>query len=151
MNAKRFTVDTNIFFYALDSEAGRKHQQATLLIERALGLDMVVTLQSMGELYNAARRKRPVLLPEVKEYISGVAALFGLLAATGDDLLLAIRAQELNDIAFWDALLLTTARRGGCSLLLSEDFQDGRVLDGVLIRNPFNLSPAELELLFQSP
>lgn len=150
MSAKRFTVDTNIFFYALDPQAGLKHEQATSLIEQAFGLDMVVTLQSMSELSNAVLKKRPGLLAEAKDYISGIAALFGLLAATGDDLVLAIRAQEVHNTPFWDALLLTTARRGGCSLLLSEDFQDGRVLEGVLIRNPFKLRTIQLQQLMQS-
>lgn len=44
-------------------------------------------------------------------------------------------------------MLWATARRAGCRLLLSEDLQDGRFLGGVLFRNPFAMSDAEVELL----
>ncbi len=42
-------------------------------------------------------------------------------------------------------MLWATARRAGCRLLLSEDFQDGRDLGGVLFLNPFD--PANRRLL----
>ena len=42
-------------------------------------------------------------------------------------------------------MLWATARRAGCRLLLSEDFQDGRDLGGVLFANPFD--PANRKLL----
>ena len=36
----------------------------------------------------------------------------------------------------FDALLLATAREAGCTVLLSEDMQDGAEFDGVVVRNP---------------
>ena len=44
---------------------------------------------------------------------------------------------KIIGLSFWDAMLWATARRAGCSVLLSEDFQDGRRLDGVLFVDPF--------------
>jgi predicted nucleic acid-binding protein len=39
---------------------------------------------------------------------------------------------------FYDALIVASALEAGCTTLLSEDIQDGRVIDGRLtIRNPF--------------
>ena len=58
-------------------------------------------------------------------------------AATEADLADAIDTHRTYNISFWDAMLWATARRAGCTLLLSEDFQDGRVLGGVTFRNPF--------------
>jgi predicted nucleic acid-binding protein len=40
-------------------------------------------------------------------------------------------------IALWDALIVTAAQDGGCSLVLSEDLQHGRSFDNVSIQNPF--------------
>lgn len=53
-----------------------------------------------------------------------------------DDVLAAIDQHRLHRISFWDALV-QSARRSGCATLLTEDLQDGRRFDGVLIRNPF--------------
>jgi len=38
---------------------------------------------------------------------------------------------------YWDAQLWATARLNQVEVLLSEDFQDGRVLGGVRFVNPF--------------
>lgn len=46
---------------------------------------------------------------------------------------------------FEDAVLWATARRVGCTTLLTEDLQDGRTLDGVTFRNPFQMSTSDFE------
>lgn len=42
-----------------------------------------------------------------------------------------------NQLSLWDALIVRAAVRAGCDRLLSEDLQDGQLIDGVLIDNPF--------------
>ena len=48
-----------------------------------------------------------------------------------------MRVMESHRISFWDAMLWATARRAGCGAILTEDFQDGRLLGGVRFINPF--------------
>jgi predicted nucleic acid-binding protein len=38
---------------------------------------------------------------------------------------------------FWDAMMLRAAHQAGCSVLLSEDMQEGREIDGIQVVNPF--------------
>ena len=45
---------------------------------------------------------------------------------------------------YWDALIVASAHQSGCRHLLTEDLQDGRELDGVLVVNPFLHQPASL-------
>ena len=40
--------------------------------------------------------------------------------------------------SYWDALLIATAAEAGCTLILTEDLQDGTKLAGVEIHNPFD-------------
>ncbi len=42
-----------------------------------------------------------------------------------------------HGLTFWDAMLWATAKAAGVTVLLSEDFQHDRVLEGVRFRNPF--------------
>ena len=65
--------------------------------------------------------------------------------ADESDLAVAVIAVEQHGLSFWDAMLWATARRAGCRVLLSEDFQDGRDLGGILFVNP--LEPANRKLL----
>jgi predicted nucleic acid-binding protein len=57
--------------------------------------------------------------------------------ASWGDLADAMRAVPAHGLAFWDAMLWATVRRIGARLLLTEDFQDGRTIEGLRIVDPF--------------
>jgi len=40
-------------------------------------------------------------------------------------------------MSFWDAMIVHAAAESGCAVCWTEDLQDGQVLRGVRIRNPF--------------
>ncbi len=44
---------------------------------------------------------------------------------------------RLHGLSFWDALVVRSAKQAGCSVLLTEDFQHGREMEGLRIVNPF--------------
>ena len=48
MSAERFTLDTNLLVYAIDRDAGERHQQAVAIVDRAVELDCVLTLQVLA-------------------------------------------------------------------------------------------------------
>ena len=64
--------------------------------------------------------------------------------ATLPDLATAMRGVREHGLSFWDALLWATVRRTGVELLISEDFPDRRVIEGVRILNPFAARNAPL-------
>lgn len=47
--------------------------------------------------------------------------------------------QRIRDgrFGYWDALLLVTLERAGCTTVLSDDTGGGGMLGGVTVRNPF--------------
>ena len=47
---------------------------------------------------------------------------------------------QKHRLQFWDSVLCTVARSGGAEVLLTEDLQDGRDLDGLRVANPFSAS-----------
>jgi len=143
MAAERITFDTNILFYALDSDAGEKHDIAANLLDRALDAEPVLLLQSLAELFNATRKRQEIPFDEVREFIANNMNVLPVIAFGAPDLLPAIALQQAHKLQFWDALLITTAIRAGCTLLLSEDGQHGRAFDGLTIINPFRLSASE--------
>jgi predicted nucleic acid-binding protein len=51
--------------------------------------------------------------------------------------LAAIDLHRLKGYSFWDALVIKAASAAGCARLLTEDLNDGEIVDGVLIENPF--------------
>ena len=53
--------------------------------------------------------------------------------------LTAWRIEEEYRISFWDALIVTAALKGKASKILTEDLQSGRVIEGLMIENPFHM------------
>ena len=51
--------------------------------------------------------------------------------------LLRMAAVNEQKLSFRDAMLWATARQAGCSVIVSEDMQQGRRLGGVEFVNPF--------------
>ena len=49
----------------------------------------------------------------------------------------AIEAKQRFGISYWDAAIVTAARKMGCHTLFSEDLNDGQNYDGVTVVNPF--------------
>ena len=133
----RVTFDTNILVYAIDVDAGDKHETALDLIGRAVDGDCVLTPQSLAEFFFVATRKGrldPALAPA---FVEDWRAVFPVRAATEDTLEEAIAAVRRDKMSFWDAMLWAAAREAGCRILMSEDFQDGQTMGGVRFVNPF--------------
>jgi predicted nucleic acid-binding protein len=138
MTALRF-VDTNIFLYAHDSEAGDRHERArqTLreLWDEGIGC---LSPQVLQEFYVNVTRKipRPLSSSVAREimrcYVPWVRA-----AIDGEMTLPAAEVSEIWQMSFWDGMIVAAAERSGASELLTEDLQHGQRVAGILIVNPF--------------
>jgi predicted nucleic acid-binding protein len=132
----RVTFDSNILIYAV-SRSDPRHPAATGLIERAARGDCRQTLQSLAECFNVLSRKYRMPAQQACGWVQSFQRLFPLVSANDSDLDRAMRAVADHQLSFWDAMLWATAKRAGCSVVFSEDLQDGRRLEGVLFVNPF--------------
>ena len=132
------TFDTNILIYSIDHRDSRKHLIAKRIVDGFLGLDGMVMLQCLNEFYAAATKKRLMSGMDAMEVVQAVRESLDIVAPAEIDLVEAIAASQTHQIPFFDALMWATAKRVGCTTLITEDFQDGRVLGSVTFRNPFN-------------
>lgn len=134
----RFTLDTNILVYALDRDAGTRHDIALDITRRARGRDCVLTLQSLGELFRTLTRpKLGIASAQAADIVQQWRDAMLVVIADEDCLTDAMDAVTYHGWSFWDAMMWATAKRHGCGLLLSEDGRAGRTLGGVTIINPF--------------
>lgn len=132
----RLSLDTNILIYGVDPDAGEKHHIASALIHKSCNADTILTLQSLAEFFHVATRKRRVPADVAEQSVDDWRHVFPVVAAIESDLSTATAAVRQHALSFWDAMLWATVRRAGCTLLLTEDFQDGRELGGVRFVNP---------------
>jgi predicted nucleic acid-binding protein len=145
--ATKVTLDTNILIYAIDSSEGKKHALASKILLRAAMAGQPLMLQSLNEFCAVVKRKRLMSSATLRKIVDYHRNAFTLEAPVIEDLLTALQAQDDHKLPFWDALLWATARRSGCRIIFSEDFQDGRELGGVRFVDPFKLTLRELRNL----
>ncbi len=137
MSTNLFTLDTNILIYSIDRDAGIKHEMASFILEKSMNGRCLLTSQALGEFYCAATRKGYVSQNTAIEIIEDFMEIFPIISSTGATLKKALSTLSKYGLQFWDAILWATAKESKCSLIITEDFQDGRSIEGVQFINPF--------------
>ena len=142
----RAFFDTNVFVYAFDNGEPVKSAVAKKLIHD-FGSDgnLALSTQVLQELYvTLTKVGRALLTQEEAEEIVNDFAGFPLIQVDKNIISRAMKRHRNKVFSFWDALIVEAALQSGCSQLLSEDMQDGLVIDSLTIRNPFGSSMLEI-------
>jgi predicted nucleic acid-binding protein len=132
-------IDTNIIIYAYDVTAGKKHETARIIIsdlwDSGLG---VISTQVLQEFFVNVVRKipKPIDKQQAKEIVRDFLK-WHVVVNTGDSIIDAIDICLRFGYSFWDSMIIEAAIKGGATVLISEDLQDGQVVSGVTIKNPF--------------
>lgn len=136
MTSKTF-IDTNILAYALDeSDKKRQKKYREILSDFAKQGGGVVSTQVFQEFYVAATKKLGVNPIQVKGMLHSFEN-FEVVVVTPMLIKEAIDCSLLNQISFWDALIVVTAESAKCEKLLTEDLNHNQIVNGVRIQNPF--------------
>jgi predicted nucleic acid-binding protein len=133
----RSFFDTNVLIYADDKAAPAKQRRALeLLAEHRRAGSGVVSLQVLQEYFVTVTRKLQVDARTARRKVE-LLAEFDVATLDVADILAAIDLTRLHAFSFWDALIVRSAQQTGCGILLTEDMQHARELDGLRIVNPF--------------
>jgi predicted nucleic acid-binding protein len=136
----KFFLDTNILVYTFDGRSPDKKARSLSLVADALqkGTGMI-SWQVIQEFLNVATCKFQIPLnpSDAKEYLNKVLYPLCQIFPDLDLYQYALDIQESLRFGYYDALIISAALRGGCSILYSEDLQAGQQVQGVRILNPF--------------
>ncbi len=138
-------VDANVLVYARDAGEARRQPLAQAWLEWLWAEQLGRTgMQVLSEYYVTVTRKLKPGLPEEQAW-DDVEALMQWQPQPVDHATMqrARTIQSRHRLSWWDALVVAAAREQGCAVLLTEDLQEGALIDGVRIRNPFTYSLQE--------
>jgi len=132
----RVFLDTNIFIYAQDAGSPDKQRKSREMIARlADSGDGVISTQVMQEFFVAATRKLGVD-PLVAKGVLKTFSVFDIVQVSAALIHEAVDCSILNQLSFWDSLILAAAASAGCSTVFSEDLASGQAILGVRVQNP---------------
>jgi predicted nucleic acid-binding protein len=149
----RIGLDTNILVYLAEVVRGPRDDDRvatiqSIVVRLASEIELCVPTQVFGELYAVLLRcghSRQAALEIVRDFRRNFEALPIPLETFDEALVFATNHQ----FQIWDALIVTACEQAGCTLLLSEDMQDGFKVGSTVIANPFadKLNPKLARLL----
>ncbi|MBK9607009.1 MAG: PIN domain-containing protein [Betaproteobacteria bacterium] len=146
-------VDTNVLVYARDAAQRAKQPLAADWVAR-LWREQTgrISMQVLSEYYVTVTRKLEPGLKQADAW-DDVRALLSWDPQPIDTTLIQ-RAREIEQrhrLAWWDSLIVGAAQLQNCTVLLSEDLQDGGAYGGVTVRSPFTFAINEPAAAYPAP
>jgi predicted nucleic acid-binding protein len=131
-------LDTNILVYAVTDDDPRKREIAIDLITHALEVnhDGCISTQVLQEFCNTMYKKTKRTRQEIDALLDGFRDLLKT-DVTIDLVRHAIDVKEEYGIQFYDALIVSTAEKLGCTEIVSEDLNPNQTYRGMAVVNPF--------------
>jgi predicted nucleic acid-binding protein len=130
-------IDTNVLVYTIDEGNPDKQKKAKEIIMAIIKNDIpVISTQVLQEFYNASTKKLFV----DKVIAKGIVHNFRNMETVQVDpdiIEQGIDISILSKISFWDGLIVAAAKFANCTTIMAEDLNDGQIIQGVKVVNPF--------------
>jgi predicted nucleic acid-binding protein len=131
-------LDTNILVYLFDNNFPKK-KLITKKIIKAILRDSTpfISTQVMQEFYVTLTKKLnvdPIVAKEALRYFEN----FDIVNINEKLIAEAIDCSIINQISFGDSLIVVAAESVKCNLLYSEDLNEGQIIRGIKVINPYS-------------
>lgn len=131
----RVFVDSNVLIYLIDEASSSSKKEK---VENFLSPAFIISTQVVSENVNVCLKKLKLEKDKAFKHARGLLKRFKVVTIHQDILLKSFDLSEKYHYGLWDSLILATAIFYDCTLIYSEDMQDGQVIEGTLtIKNPF--------------
>jgi predicted nucleic acid-binding protein len=146
----RVALDSNILIYAeLEPDSEKGMRSADLILRAAH--DGVIPAQVLGEYLRFVQRHVPAGFEEAIRQASIFQAVFLTPPTTDAIINKASGLARAHRMQLWDCVVCAASAEAGATVLITEDMQDGRIIDGLRLINPFGAANAKaIEALFRS-
>lgn len=134
----KYFFDTNVLVYMQDASDLVKQQKARSLLSTHLSNgSAVISTQCLQEFYNVLANKMKQDKIQTKQIMHSLSENIPVVQVTPTLIENGIDISINTQFSLWDSLMLSAASFAKCTVLYSEDMNDGQVVNGVKIQNPF--------------
>lgn len=133
MSAAEQFFDTNVLLYLFSGDSSKADRAEDILSKGGH-----ISVQVLNEFASIATRKLKMSHAEVREALTPIREVCTVVPLTEETHERGLQLAERYRLSIYDAMVAASALEVRCKTLLSEDFQDGQVIDRTLrVRNPF--------------
>jgi len=131
-------IDTNIWLYVFLKDDRKKYKIATEYFEKNnIDSELIITYQVINEVMNILLKNKFAEI-EIRKSIDYLFKICMIQEFSKEIVLAASSVREKYSISFWDSILVGSALFAKCDTFVSEDMQDGLIIDNkLLIKNIF--------------
>ena len=126
MSVDKAFIDTNIFIYIQRTDTPFKTEISERTIDH---FDCVASTQVLNETANILTRKYPTPKEEIERVLKSIQDSCTMVTVTNDYPNKALNYHFKYLISYYDALMVAAAIDANCTYLISEDMQDGLIID----------------------
>lgn len=131
----RVFIDTNLLVYSISTDPVKATQIEHLLHKP---FRFIISTQIINEFANTCFRKNLLPATEIKQVIEGFLLFFELVTPGEITIRSALDLKQRYGYSWYDSMVIASALEQGCSILFSEDLQNGQTIEGQMtILNPF--------------
>ena len=134
MTDPRVFIDSNIIVYLVDNRSKEKTKKA----QDFLSPDFFISTQVIAENLNVCLKKLHLNKETTFDFARRILNRFRILQITEATLLKSFEISIKYQLSSWDSIIIATAILNNCSIIYSEDMQDGLIVENsVTMINPF--------------
>ena len=133
-------IDTNVLVYAYDRREPLKQERAIGVLDRlATTARGFLSTQVLAEFFWVTTTKLPdpLTVEEAGERVGVYLRCWSIEPITSLIVLEAVRGVREHHLSFWDAQIWATALLTQSNLVVSEDFQNDSIIEGIRFLSPF--------------
>ena len=126
-------LDSNIVLYLASGDLRKADRAQELVAEGG-----TISVQVLNEIANISRRKMGLSWAETRNFLLMIRGLLKVEPITIEIHDIGISLAERYQLSVYDSMIVSAALSAECDTLLSEDLQDGLLINGRLrVLNPF--------------
>ncbi|MBI4684963.1 MAG: PIN domain-containing protein [Nitrospirae bacterium] len=128
-------VDTNVLIYFISHEKKKKLQARDIIFSSE---EVYISSQVISEFISVCYSKNLLKTDDVISVTSHFLEALRFTPIEESTIRNALQVKKKSQYSFWDSLVIASALENRCSILYTEDMQEGQIIDGRLtIVNPF--------------
>lgn len=127
----KYFIDTNILVYSFDKTSPTKQKKSKELLKEFFDReDYFVSIQVLNEFCSAALKKLnpPLKTERIKEFISSFPGR-KILPISRATVLSSLGIMDKYKLSYWDSLIIATSLENKCTILYTEDMQNGLIIE----------------------
>ena len=133
MSDKRTFIDSNILLYLYTENDKRKK-----VVMSMFKPENIISTQVVNENVNVCLKKLNLSKEDAFAHGKNLLDTFNIVELHSSTITMAFIVSIKYGFTYWDSLIVSAALENNCEVLLTEDMQDGQLVEGRLkIKNPF--------------